>query len=66
MGLDSVTWLYARFIFTMFFSMIGGLVIAAFLGIVAAHSGYNADLVFNIAGPLSTAYIFYLTWMNKM
>ena len=66
MGLDSIALLYARFIFTMFFSMIGGLVVAAFLGIVAAHSGYNADLIFNTAGPLTTAYVFYLAWMNKL
>ncbi|HEY65221.1 MAG TPA: hypothetical protein G4O02_11685 [Caldilineae bacterium] len=54
-----------RFACVVVLSIVVGIVVSTLLAALAWRSGYNADLVFNITGPLSTTLAFVGFWRGK-
>ena len=53
-----------RFLCTVVISIVVGIVVSTLLAALAWRSGYNADQVFNIVGPLSTLLAFISIWRS--
>lgn len=60
-----LTFLLIRFVAAVFFSLIVGIFVSTFLGVLAWHGGYNAELVFNVSGVLATLLAFLGCWQMK-
>ena len=54
-----------RFACVVIISIIIGVIVSTLLAALAWRSGYNADLVFNISGTLSTLMAFVSLWYGS-
>ncbi|NOZ30047.1 MAG: hypothetical protein GXP39_18610 [Chloroflexi bacterium] len=51
-----------RFVCVVIISVVTGIVVSTLLAALAWRGGYNADLVFNVTGLLSTGLAFISLW----
>ena len=54
-----------RFVSAVVVSIIVGVVVSTLLAVFAWRGGYNADLVFNVSGMLSTLLAFIILWHDS-